>query len=494
MQKSEIRNSTITKLTDKVYKKNYDKYLNKIIISKLRGFAEQEITFNFPVTAIIGPNGSGKSTVLGAAGCAYKIIKPGMFFSKSSIGDNSMAEWKIEYELTDKHLNARQSIKRGCNFRQAKWARSEVVERSVLYFGIERTVPAGEKTKFNPLKNSKYHHANPMNSILPIVAEKIGHVLGKQVNKFNSTKLKNDEKFFVGEHNGNTYSEFHFGAGESSIIRIIDAIENSDHNSIVLIEEVENGLHPVATRRMVEYLIDIAEKKSLQIIFTTHSDYALEPLPSHAIWACIDGKLQEGKLSIETLRAVTGRIEKQLAIFVEDAFAKHWVESILRTKIHNSLDVLEIHAVGGDGNAVNVHLAQKNNPAVDFKSLCILDGDSKQKEGDGIYRLPGEQPELTVYNSVLEDIDNNIAILTARLQVELSRQEFVTSCAKKISITCLDPHLLFTQLGTELGFIAENIVRGAFFGVWIDQHSETCEELAQKIRDVLQINPANNHR
>ena len=94
---------------------------------------------------------------------------------------------------------------------------------------------------------------------------------------------------------------------------------------LVLIEEIENGLHPISVRRMVDYLIDVAKRKNIQTVFTTHSDYALAPLPSEAIWATIDGKLQQGKLSIEVLRSVSGRIDKRLAIFVEDEFAQNWL-------------------------------------------------------------------------------------------------------------------------------------------------------------------------
>lgn len=126
----------------------------------------------------------------------------------------------------------------------------------------------------------------------------------------------------VGHTSAHTYSEFHFGAGESSIIRMVTRIEQAPANSLILIEEIENGLHPIATRRMVEYLIDVAARKSIQTVFTTHSDYALSPLPSEAIWAAIDGKLKQGKLSVEALRAVSGRVDKKLAIFVEDEFAK----------------------------------------------------------------------------------------------------------------------------------------------------------------------------
>ena len=60
---------------------------------------------------------------------------------------------------------------------------------------------------------------------------------------------------------GSGYSEFHFGAGEASVIRMVAGIELADEQSMVLIEEIENGLHPVATVRMVEYLIDEPSEK-----------------------------------------------------------------------------------------------------------------------------------------------------------------------------------------------------------------------------------------
>jgi hypothetical protein len=43
---------------------------------------------------------------------------------------------------------------------------------------------------------------------------------------------------------GSGYSEFHFGAGESSIIRMVSQIELADEQSLVLIEEIENGFIP----------------------------------------------------------------------------------------------------------------------------------------------------------------------------------------------------------------------------------------------------------
>ncbi len=166
------------------------------------------------------------------------------------------------------------------------------------------------------MSKSTYSHPAIINGLDPLVAKQVEHILGKSVLKYKSTDFGDDEKFLIGYNKGVEYSEFHFGAGESSIIRMIQKIENAPENSLVLIEEIENGLHPIAIARMVEYLIDVAQRKSIQTIFTSHSDYALLPLPSEAIWACIDGELHQGKLSVESLRAISGRIDKKLAIFV----------------------------------------------------------------------------------------------------------------------------------------------------------------------------------
>lgn len=484
---SEIRESTRISLIDKVRRNDYGKYLYKVHIAKVRGFSNESVSFDFPVTALIGPNGSGKSSILGIAGCAYKPIKPGIFFPKSAIGDESMSGWRAEYEIIDKYLNARQSIRRTSSFRQAKWVRGDVADRDVLFFGIERTVPAGEKSRYKKLQRSTYKHVNSLESFPQNVAKQIEHILGKSVDDFKITSLGHDDDFLVGMSGGTRYSEFHFGAGESSIIRMVAAIEAASLNSLVLIEEIENGLHPVATQRMVEYLIDVAERKSIQAIFTTHSDSALSPLPNEAIWACIDGKLQQGKLSVNSLRAVSGRVDSKLAIFVEDAFAKHWVEMILREGLGSDFEQIEVHSVAGDGNAVKTHKNHMSNPAVQFESLCILDGDSKQMDdlSTGIIRLPGAQPEITIYEDICGNLPSNIAILTVSCQRAPDNQTLVETAVNEVLRTNRDPHLLFNQLGIKIGFVPEAVVRGAFLALWTRHNSEFCATLTSSVKAKL---------
>jgi AAA15 family ATPase/GTPase len=487
MSYSEIRDSIKSELFDKVRKQSYGKYLYKLSMKNIRAFEDESISFDFPVTALIGPNGGGKSSVLGSAGCSYKSIKPGQFFPKSSIGDDSMAGWKIEYEITDKTINSRQLIKRSSSFKKSKWVRDNLLERDVVYFGIERTVPAGEKTKYNKLKSRAYHFDRALSILSQNTSEEIERILGKDVNDFQYAEIDESSDFFIGYNNGVKYSEFHFGAGESSIIRMVEKIEAAQNDSLVIIEEIENGLHPIATKRMVEYLIDVAKRKNIQSIFTTHSDYALEVLPDEAIWACLNGKLRQGKLSIESLRAISGRVDKKLAIFVEDDFAKNWVDSILREKMGEDADQVETYSVAGDGNAVSIHKSHNSNPAINFKSLCIIDGDSRQEENidNGIIRLPGKQPELTVYNDILLRLDELQAVLTVSCQRSPERQAFVSEKVREVSHINRDPHLLFNRLGIEIGYVAEVIVRGAFLSLWIRSNDEYCIYLTQIIRNKL---------
>lgn len=487
MPRSEIRDSVKVALLEKVRQHDYGKYLLKVDVTKIRGFSGETIIFDFPVTALIGPNGSGKSSILGAAACAYKDIKPGLFFPKSAIGDNSMAGWRAEYEAVDKGLNPRQTVRRNSNFRSAKWVRSDVLDRPIMYFGIERTVPAGEKTKYKKLMRSTYEHLGTITGIDQEVSTQVEHVLGKDVHNFRIADIGSNENFFVGHNEGVDYSEFHFGAGESSVIRMIKEIEAAPNNSLILIEEIENGLHPVATKRMVEYLIDVAQRKSIQAIFTTHSDYALSPLPNEAIWACINGKLKQGKLNVEALRAVSGRIDKEIAIFVEDEFAKKWVDAILREKLGEEYLQVEVYPVAGDGNAVSTHNSHRTNPSITFKSLCIIDGDSSQSDNPeiGILRLPGEQPELTVYENILNHLEEQIALLTVSCQRSPESQAMVRQTVESIIRTNRDPHLLFNQVGIAIGFVSEDIVRGAFLSLWIRNNEEYCNSLAESVRTLI---------
>ncbi len=233
----------------------------------------------------------------------------------------------------------------------------------------------------------------------------------------------------------------------------------------------------------------VASRRSIQAIFTTHSEHALLPLPSDAIWSSIDGKVRHGRVSIEALRAITGRVDQRMAIFVEDVFSKEWVESIIRSEIANRIEEIGIYAVNGEGQAYSVHTGHRSNPALagKLKSLCILDGDSSKEENieAGVIKLPGANPESVVFNYVRSDISTLGMKMAVALHISPEKEIRVREIIEEVSRTNRDPHLLFNQMGQRIGFTSEKIVSSAFIVQWMDGNKDEVKRISNFILNSL---------
>ena len=180
------------------------------------------------------------------------------------------------------------------------------------------------------------------------------------------------------------------------------------------------------------------------------------------------GSSYQGKLDIRSLRAISGQISSKLVVFVEDEFAGMWVRSIISAIKDVALDAISIHPMKGDGTAVKIHKNHNIDPSVNQKSVCIIDGDSEESDdrNELIFRLPGQCPESSVFDYLLENID----IVSGELAVSLLKPyEFETQLKdhmKSVRLTNRDPHLLYAQLGKKIGFIPEARVKEAFLTIW----------------------------
>lgn len=484
--RSQVRDSTINDLLDKARERSYGKYLARMLLKKVRGFRDEPISFDFPVTAIIGPNGGGKTTVLGAAAIVYRMIPPRTFFAKSGKYDTGMQDWSIEYEIVDRPLSPRSHLQRTASFKSLKWNR-DPMERPVLLFGVSRTVPASERRELLTCTSRRFSvPESQVADFSPEVNEAVSRILGKDTTGFKQIKVhkSGDVTLLTGQTaEGVGYSEFHFGAGESSIIRMVASIEAAHEQTLVLIEEIENGLHPVATTRLVEYLIWAAERKKIQVIFTTHSNEALQALPDKAVWSATRDKLFQGKLDVGSLRAITGQLESVAVIFVEDDFAKNWTESILRQSKSSIIDHYQVHAMSGDGTAVSMNRYHNQNPAIAIPSVCLIDGDSRQEESpeQGVYRLPGGAPESYIFDTVLDNWDSLGGKLSVALLQRFEDSERVRVLCQDVRRTNRDTHLLFSQVGERLGLVPERTVSSAFATIWAQSNPEMVEDLLEKI-------------
>lgn len=354
-------------------------------------------------------------------------------------------------------------------------------------------MPANERNELLRCASSTFAVPDTQIEDLPAtVRDAVSRILGKDVTGFRRLRLDPSGRVVLltgRTKRGHGYSEFHFGAGESSIIRMVSQIEVADEQTLVLIEEIENGLHPVATVRMVEYLIEAAERKKIQAIFTTHSNDALKPLPSKAIWVATQDRIFQGKLDIQSLRAITGQIQAALVIFAEDIFGKVWLEAILRQAGGVALDHVQVHAMEGDGAAVAINLHHNRDPSIAVPSFCFIDGDSRQEasQGDRVYRLPGQSPEAYVFDEVLSSWEAFGGKLAVALLQRFEHADRVRQVIDAVRLTNMDPHLLFAQVGEKLGPIPETTVMAAFANIWAQAHPDVVAQILEPIRDVLPV-------
>lgn len=513
-----ISPSDIQALQDRVRRRGYQHYLHEMDLQKLRGFAEATIRFDFPVTALVGPNGAGKTTVLGAAGLIYEAVQPRRFFARSGSYDGSMSGWRVEYSVYSEGgtlSRVASYTDRTEDVRRSKWNR-KAIKRPVKVIGVTRTLPASERTESYKFVRGDFVGTSEV-SFTEEVTKAVERILGKKASDYLEVTADADGKYSIlvqrpTQGSGPSYSEFHFGAGEASIIRIVGEIEAVDDGALILIEEVENGLHPIATQRLVEYLIEVAKRKGCQVIFTTHSNAALKPLPGDAVWSAYRGKLTQGKLDVESLRALTGEIDARLAVFAEDKFASLVAEVTLRRYgdlIVEKLDLksIEIHALGGASPARDqARHNNLNNPARKYFAISLLDGDKRSQDGydpestswlnmeDGrpyVTFIPGSgHPEAVILDALEADIDANGKVLprlTLALQMDTAHQTEVSDAIELASRTNRDRHTVFSDIGETLDFLAEDVTARAFVSTWANFHDEDVRSMWDPVRSFLPL-------
>lgn len=513
---SQIQKSELDDLDRRVRNRAYKHYLYGIELKRIRGFKDASIRFDFPVTALVGPNGAGKTTVLGAAGLIYEDVPPRRFFARGGTYDTSMSGWRIEYDVVANSQPSQRTAsytKENKDGRRSKWNRT-MLKRPVKVIGVNRTLPVSERTDVYKFAKNDFKGVKEEEFATGVVSA-VEAILGKEAADYLRVDADEEGKYSIlarkrSDDGKPGYSEFHFGAGEASIIRIVREIESVEDGALILIEEIENGLHPIATQRLVEYLIRVARRKGCQVIFTTHSNSALRPLPGDAVWSAYRGQLTQGKLDVDSLRALTGEIDARLAIFAEDKFGSLVGEVTLRrfsviSGRHIDIKGVEIHALGGATSARDQARYAHSSPVMKFPAIALLDGDKLRESGynpattenlkvDGrafVAFLPGDSdPEVSVFDGMAELIQSDGKVLprlTLSLGLDTVDQDKVRDAIGLAKVTNHDRHTVFAELGDTLDFLAEDVVSRAFVSTWALFNDKAVKEIWDPVASWLPL-------
>lgn len=370
----------------------------KLIEGALRGLHPFEMNLKYPITAVAGRNGSGKSTILAMAACAYHNQKEGFklparkfpyytfsdFFVQTNeevSQDGIVIHYQFHYSNWRKTENMPNGIgigwQRRSKKRGGKWTDySTRVKRNVVFFGIERVVPHSEKSV------SKSYRSLFSKSAPKGWEENVKGVVGRILNKDYSEfwyKEYTKHRLPVVTSSGTTYSGFNMGAGENALFEIFSTIFACPPGLILVIDEIELGLHEEAQIRLIKELKEICNERHIQVICTTHSFNILKCLPPEARFFVESFKtktiITPGISPYFAAGKMAGENSCELDVFVEDGIAKHLVETALPNDLRTRINVIPI----GSSASIVRQLAARYKNIKKGECLAILDGDKSPK-------------------------------------------------------------------------------------------------------------------
>jgi len=383
---------TFTQIWDQLRAKKpqLPKFLESVRIQNLRGISDLPVNFSYPVTVIAGPNGCGKSTVLFACACAYDV--PGARdYSPAVLFPNLKAPQKPEVSdhlgnPTFEYYFVEGGSKQSMSWRRLKsWSKSfmgrkggQQPQRELYLRTLANLTSPSEVRSILQIGNQAFGQTD-LDADLIAFAHR---VLPFKYRGLKLLTLKGKDLLFADREGAATaYSEFHMSAGERALLRISKDISRLS-NALILIDEIEAGLHPYTQQQVMLELQRLALRNNLQVIVTSHSPVVLESVPP------------EGRVFLERTannvvvhppyrdifqRAFYGRPQDKLSVLCEDSVGEAIILGVL-DQLNPSLNLTPDNITVGRDTGKD-QFAQHVDALGKFKLLdefvFVLDGDAR---------------------------------------------------------------------------------------------------------------------
>ncbi|WPN22272.1 ATP-dependent nuclease [Pseudomonas marginalis] len=370
---------------------------------KMRGVSKFSVTIEYPIIAFAGANGSGKSTLLALACCAYHNEDTGYKLPKRKNSYYTFSDFFIQHseEIPPQGVAIRYS------FAHNNWKKSEFlpegkgiadqirrkkqggkwndydtrIKKTVIFLGIERIVPHSERSQsrsyyraFKDVKVKGWENK---------VKDAVGYILGKTYDDFRHLEHTKYSLPIV-KIGDLTYSGFNMGAGENALFEIFSTIYACGENSLLVLDEIELGLHAKAQRLFMTKLKEVCKSTGTQVICTTHSKEIFQCLPEDARFyiESVSGKTKiTPGISSEFAFSKMGALhQKELEVYIEDEVAKYLIQTCLPSAVRSRINLKII----GSATAISKQLAALYVRGEEKPTIAIFDGDQKGLQKDNL--------------------------------------------------------------------------------------------------------------
>lgn len=390
----------------------------KITIHKIKSI--QNGILNLPMEnglyAIVGNNGTGKSTIIYSM--AQLINRKSLSeFKINSRDDDSFVEfeyngrinrWNIKRDRKDKNeiyvpIPKDQirikgmyegSIFLGFRFQNAEKVRQLIYDEKIPENMLTEADSYIVKQLGYILHGDKTYYAN-------------SHIV--RLNNEKAKKLGFKETPYFIKENNIIYSQYEMSSGECLMLSLLHfiyySIVKSEQNDtkqndtiLMLIDEVEVSLHPIAVSRFLDLLNELVrERDNLIIYITSHSQEVIRKINPRNIFKIeLNNGNTDNSLDIinpcypsYAIRDVFKHDGFDWLLLVEDNLAKILLERIISDLKLNNSKLIHITPVGGWQNVLKLQydLFKNNVLGVGKNIISILDGDIKSEcDKDILYK------------------------------------------------------------------------------------------------------------
>ncbi len=391
--------------------KDFPIFLKNIKFEEFRHIPNLDIEFRNPISVISGTNRSGKTTLLMSIACSHvnffrRNQKNGNLerntwssIMKFTSHDKQKNDWT--YWITYKRGKTIDKPKRGQRKAlTSKWngigkKESQFDFRDVVFIDLDRVIPARFFTDkiYNEAKKGTLESISTNN--FEAIENYLSYILEEKFEIKSVAKIYDKDVFkYKSKYE---YSSFNSATGEDVLTRIIIDIVEAKKNSLILIDEVEMGLHPKIQRRLMDVIRNVSRNDNKQFIMTSHSPTILDSV-------CLNSRIFIEKNNTGNYKAiqnisVNAALTKMdsksfplIDLYCEDNEAKKIISKGIKNVsekygLNNFKELINIISVGSADKTFKCFEADVlsyNHKKIKTGCGCVLDGDMKLiKNSDG---------------------------------------------------------------------------------------------------------------
>lgn len=446
---------------------SYRDFLTRIKVNAFRHITDLDMCFDSPVTVISGGNRIGKTSILLLIACSFENFRhidstrPETLFRRFSWRDvisftrDEKDKGGYSYELywrvgdsAIKHGEGKREIGKQSWTGLGKLSHTgrvnaKIKNREVRFIDLDRVHPARGCSR---RLNYKASHSvkEPLSEEIVDFYKYIFRISGEI--RIYQTGSHINKRVFLIEHKSHgeqdAYSSFNDASGEEALLNMLIDMTEAGDNALILIDELECGIHPETQRRLADIIQYLSWTKKQQYIITTHSATLLSAFPPKSRKLIELNNGAYNVVSQPAVETVFSKLDSEghplVKLYCEDSVASFCIKKLLLEINREKQYFSRLFNVVESGPASEVKRDYERHKLLYCQLTprqgycCVFDGDKRKEVGYREYLnnkddyvgflFSDSAPEIFLCNAYLSAFPNNA--LSSFLSIENHHKAF----------------------------------------------------------------------